>query len=578
MSLTQLPHDPVDALLSRLAALDIALRLEDGGLRFSAPRGALTAGLREEIARHKPALLARLQALAEADAAVTAAAAPDTGAPLSHGQRRLWFLDRLALEAGDTGAARAAYILPAALRLRGALQRPALARAVHALAVRHAVLRTVVEGDGEPLRQKVREDLWPTVLDTPLPAGVALQDHLASLACRPFDLAGDSPLRVHLVALGPLDHALLILVHHIAADGWSLGVMVDELSRLYAQAAGLAVAPLPPLPCQYADFARWQQQCLAGPALETLVAGWKSALAGVPATVELPLDLPRPAAQSMTGGHVHARVPASVVQALGEYARGQGATLFMALFAAYGWLLSRWLGEERFVLGTPVANRLQSRFEPLIGFFVNTLPLVVDCRDAPRFPQLLARVKEEAGAAFSRAELPFDLLVDRLGLPRDLARAPLVQHSFVLLNAPSGRLQLPGLDWEPIALETATAKYDLSLTLEPQADGGLHADFEYNSDILNADSMGPLVRQFTNLLAALARQPDSALTAALLWDAAWREQVLGRWSLADQPLPDAVPDLFELFEAHALARPDAPALVDAASGRNVGWRARHGRP
>jgi amino acid adenylation domain-containing protein/non-ribosomal peptide synthase protein (TIGR01720 family) len=582
-----------DALLARLAAHDIRLWAEADSLRFNAPKGALTAELKSEIARLKPALLARLSAEPPAAGeeagiggpiavAVGGPAAPAGPAPLSYGQQRLWFLDRLAVEANNP-IARCAYVLSAALRLRGDLDRAALARALRSLAERHAILRTVYRAQGEEIVQIVRDDLWPCIVEARPDPALSLQAQLADLAARPFALEAESPLRVHLIALAPDEHALLLAVHHIAADGWSLGVMVQELSQLYAQArngmGGSALAwpalPLAQPALQYADYARWQRNQLQGERREALLQAWQAAVAGIPTEVELPADHPRPAAQTMAGAHLSFAVPAATVDALSRATRERGATLFMALFAAYGWLLSRWTGEERLLVATPVANRLQSRFEALIGFFVNTLPMVVDTRQeanaTPHFPTLLARVQDAATHAYARQELPFDLLVEHMGLKRDLARAPLVQHSFVLLNMPAARLELPGLSWEPIGLDAPTAKYDLTLALEPAADGSLQADIEFNTDVLSATTVGHFARQYANLLNALAHDPNAALTPALLWDDAWRQQVLGQWSLADRPLPASVPDLFHVFARHAADHPAAPAMQAADGGVAVSY-------
>ena len=400
--------------------------------------------------------------------------------PLSFAQQRLWFLDQL--ERGHT-----AYVVPLAMRLAGPLDPDRLERALRAVVARHEALRTRFPApDGSPV-QDIRpaaafavervEDL--AGLDAP-EREAALQARLAALAGHRFDLARELPLRVALFRLAAEEHALALVVHHIAFDGWSVGVLFDELAALYAADAAEPEAVLPPLPLQYAEVALWQRQRLAeadGPLAREL-AYWRAQLAGLPAVLELPTDRPRAPERARRAGSVAVRLEPALHRPLQELARRHGVTLFMLVHAALVLVLARWSGQADIAVGTPVANRTRRELEGLVGFFVNTLVLRVRLADEPGLGAFLARVRETDLAAYAHQELPFERLVEELRPERDLGHSPLFQVMVNVLNtpAPAPAAALPGLAVSPLALGVATAKFDLTLALhEPAARRGWRA-------------------------------------------------------------------------------------------------------
>jgi hypothetical protein len=348
-------------------------------------------------------------------------------APLSFSQERLWFFDQLA-------PGSPAYNLPAALRLVGALDDVALARSLDEIERRHEVLRTTFTVlDGEPVQRVAppASSPLPLVDLAGLPAAMRapVLERLAKQAARgPFDLEHGPVLRRALVALDATDHALLVTMHHIVADAWSIAVFVRF-------AAG-EPSPLTELPIQYADFAWWQRQWLTGEPLATELAYWRERLAGAPPVLELPTDRPRPAVRTVRGSYCQAKIPAELVQQLARLARDHGTTLFVVLLAAFQVVLARSSGQTDIVVGTPVAGRRQVETEPLIGLFINTLVLRTDLAGAPPFAALVARTREVALGALAHADLPFEKLVEELQPARALSYSPLFQVMFRTLRRP----------------------------------------------------------------------------------------------------------------------------------------------
>ena len=368
-------------------------------------------------------------------------------APLSFSQQRLWFLDRL--KPGSV-----AYNLPLAVRLEGPLDVAALASSLTEIARRHAVLRTTfAAAGGEPLAVAAPPGPVPLpIVDLrDLPAATrpaAAARLLADEARRPFDLALGPLLRATLVRLGDAEHALLLTLHHILGDGWSMGILVRELGALYEAFAGRLPSPLPDLGIQYADFARWQRSALAGQ-LAAEVVWWRQQLQGLPPALDLPLDRPRRAVSTRPGALRPLRLAAATGRAFHALSRRHGATLFMTLLAAFQALLARYAGEEDFAVGTPVAGRHHRQAEELIGFFVNTLILRTELPGGGGFDDLLARVRRSALAAYAHQDLPFEKLVEELRPPRDLGRTPFFQVMFSLENRPPPRSRSPGSPCRP---------------------------------------------------------------------------------------------------------------------------------
>jgi amino acid adenylation domain-containing protein len=478
-------------------------------------------------------------------ARVVAEAAPDRDrtiprlpagapAPLSFGQRRLWFLDRW--EPGS-----AAYNLPVVLDLEGDLDVPALARGLAEVARRHEVLRTRYPADGEEPRQEVTGQLPALPVIDLTGAPHAASAIIEEEARRPFDLQQGPVLRAALLRL-PDRHVLLLTLHHIAADGWSFGVLVREMGELYSRSA--ASPPEPRL--QYADFAAWQRGRLQGVTLDRLLAFWKERLADAPVALELPTDRPRPPVRRGRGDSVPFRT---------SRLKRDGTTLFMAVLAGFGAVLHRWTGDRKIVVGAPVAGRGHPDTADLIGFFVNSLPLALDLAGDPTFTDLLARVRETALAAFAHDELPFERLVEELRLGRDTARTPVFQVMLVLQNAPMPALSLPGLAVTPRPVDSGTSKLDLLLSLTETADG-IVGELTYDSDLFDRTTAARLASHLETLLAAGG---DRRLADLPLLGEAERHQLTWEWNDTAVDVGDGA--LTGLFSWHAARTPDQPAVV-----------------
>ncbi len=486
--------------------------------------------------------------------------------PLSFAQQRLWFLHTL-----DPGSP--AYNVAGGLRLEGELDTRALARGLAAIVRRHESLRTVfADRDGVP-EQIVLEAQISTlpVLDLSAlpPAGgaSAFAQLSAAEATRPFDLAHGPLLRTRLVRLAARRHALLLNSHHIVSDGWSVTILLSELAALYAHyaAAGAADAsPLPALPIQYADFAAWQREWMAGEVLAQQMGYWREALAGLPAALELPADRPRPAVASLAGGWLPVELPVPLSRGLAALARGEGgrqggATLFMVLLAGFQALLSRYTGRRDLVVGTTIANRNRSEVEGLIGFFVNSLALRSRLDGALPFEELLARVRETTLAAYSHQDLPFEKLVDEVAPARSLSHTPLFQVALDFQSDSLGSLPLPGLAVEPIAVPTGTAKFDLVLSLSGNEER-LAGYLEYARDLFDRTTMARLLAHLGNLLAGAVEAPERRLAELPLLAAAERHEIAVEMrETAELAVPDG--SLAGLFAARAAAAPEAIALV-----------------
>ncbi len=481
--------------------------------------------------------------------------------PLSFAQQRLWFIDRLEPGSG-------AYNLPLALRLRGPLDAPVLARVLGEIVRRHEALRTVFpETGGEPA-QVVRA---APAGAAPLPAvdltglaGEAREAEAMRLvrreALRPFDLARGPLLRARLLRLADDEHVLLLAMHHIVSDGWSMGVLTRELSALYGAFRRGEGSPLPPLPVQYADYATWQRGWLSGETLERQLAWWRERLAGAPPLLELPVDRPRAAAAGETrAGRIPFALPAATAGALRSLARREAATPSMALLAAWQALLGRYAGQEDVVVGSPIAGRNRVETEGLIGFFVNTLALRTDLGGGPSFRELLGRVGETALGAYARQDLPFDRLVEELAPERSLTHTPLFQVMFSPQAGGGGELRLEGVRAEELELEAETAKFDLTLVLAeaPEEIGGA---LLYRASLWDAATARRMLGHFRVLLDAAAADPARPVDELPLLGPAEMEQLRTEWRATRRPFSgDAC--LHRLFEAQAARTPGAAALA-----------------
>jgi amino acid adenylation domain-containing protein len=477
---------------------------------------------------------------------------------LSFAQERLWFLEQL--EPGSP-----AYTIAGALRIRGPLDRGALERSLGEILRRHEALRTSFANvEGEPV---------PRVA---APAGLALEvQDLATLgperseaearrlaqaeSLRPFDLQKGPLFRARLLRLAAEDHALVLAMHHIVSDAWSLGVLVRELGALYRAFAAGEASPLPELTVQYADWAAWQRQWLGGAALERQLAYWRGQLAGGTPPLRLPTDRPRPPRRSAAGAHEVFQLPAALGEGLKALARRERLTFFMTLLAAFQALLHRVTGQDDIAVGSPISGRSRSETEGLIGLFVNTLVLRTPLSGDPTFRELLARVRDVALGAYAHQDLPFEKLVSELHPERNPSVNPLFQVMFVLQNAPLPGLALPGLALEPLGFERGTARFDLTLFMWDDPRGPLGA-LEYSTDVFDAPTVRRLLAAFRRLLEAMVASPDERVSRVGLLDPAERRQLLDEGVGAAAPSPgDAV---HELFEAQVRMTPTAAAVVD----------------
>jgi amino acid adenylation domain-containing protein len=478
--------------------------------------------------------------------------------PLSFAQQRLWFLDRF--EPGSPF-----YNIPAAARLSGDLDIIALERSLQEVVRRHETLRTTFQTvEGQPAQV-----IAPT-LTLPLPLvdltsrpEVERAEEARRLAReeaqRPFDLTRAPLLRATLLKLGPQEHVVLLVMHHIVSDGWSMGVFFREVATLYQAFLNDEPSSIPELPVQYADFACWQRDWLQGELLESQLTYWQDRLANVPAALELPTDHPRPAVQTVHGAMEPLLLPSELVERLHALSRREGCTLYMILLAAFQALLHRYSGQEDFCIGTPVAGRTRPEMEGLIGFFVNTLVLRADLSGDPTFAEHLKRVRETCLGAYAHQDLPFEMLVEALQPQRDLSRSPLFQVMLILQNTPLPSLDLPGLQLNPIEAESGTAKFDLNLALV-ETDRGLVGSLEYNTDLFEAATVRRLLVHFRNLLEEAAANPERRVSELPLLTAEERHQLLTEWNCTEADLPDR-DCIHRLFEAQVERTPEAIALI-----------------
>ncbi|HLL48554.1 MAG TPA: condensation domain-containing protein, partial [Longimicrobiaceae bacterium] len=482
-----------------------------------------------------------------------------TGAlPLSFAQERLWFLSRLGPES-------AFYNIPTVLRLRGALAVRVLETALGEIVRRHEPLRTVFrEVGGAPVQVVAPFCGWALpVRDLSGLGGADAESEARRLAAedavRPFDLVAGPHFRPALLRLAGDDHVLLLCMHHVAGDEWSMGVFFREMSALYGAYLEGRPSPLPEPAVQYADYAAWQREQLRGEALAPRLAWWVERLAGAPALLELPTDHPRPAVQSHRGAGEAVELPGGLLERLQALGRREGATLYMTLLGAFQVLLARYAGTEDVVVGSPIAGRTRPEVEELIGFFVNTLALRTDLSGDPTFREVLARVREATLGAYEHQDLPFERLVEELQPERSLGHSPLFQTMFVLQDAERPAGGLPGLELREVATERGTSKFDLTLALAAHP-GGITGVLEYATDLFERGTILRMLGHLERVLEQVAGDAGARLGELELLGEAERRQLLEEWSRADaeQPAPSCV---HELFQARAGRTPDAPALA-----------------
>ena len=490
----------------------------------------------------------------------------EPAAPPSFAQQRLWFLDRL--ERGS-----AAYNIPRLYRIRGALDSACVDRCVSEIVRRHRILRSLIAGESAPVLVELErvagvfrvEDVEGTDRKGREEAGRRRAEEEAR---RPFDLAAGPLLRVLQLRLGEDDHFLLIVFHHIVADGWSMGVFVRELGDLYEAFAANRESPLADLPLQYAEFAAWQRRRLQGAFLADQLQYWRSELGGALPVLDLPTDHLRPGARRSLGATYRFVIRGEMIDALKAMSRREGCTLFMTLLAAYGALLHRYTDQDEVIVGSPIAGRTRVDAEALIGLFVNTLTVRIDCSGTPTFRELLRRVRARALAAFEHQEVPFEKIVEDIQPERSLSRTPLFQTLFVLQNTPAPVLRIPGARATKEEIDTGTSKFDLTLSVTETGDQS-EGLIEYDTDLFERATIVRLAQHFNGLLEDVLRRPEAAVAEYPLITAAERQRMLFGWNSHALPAGSDI-RLHDLFEAQAAAEPARTALVAGAERCSYG--------
>jgi amino acid adenylation domain-containing protein len=476
--------------------------------------------------------------------------------PLSFAQQRLWFINKLAPESPF-------YNMPYGVRLTGELDLAALGETLSEIIRRHESLRTCfVEVDGQPQQiilpaSKVSLDVQDL---SALPEGerqAEVQRLASEEAQRPFDLR-IGPVRMRLLRASESEHVLLLTLHHITSDGWSMSILIREVAALYETYRQGQESSLAELSIQYADFAMWQRKWLQGEVLDRQLSYWKRQLAGAPSVLELPTDRARPPVQSFHGAYEPFKLSRGLSEELQRLSRHEGATLYMTLLAAWQILLSRYAAQEDVVVGSPIANRNRKELEDLIGFFVNTLVLRTDLSGNPTFIEVLKRVREVTLGAYAHQDLPFEKLVEELQPERSLSHSPLFQVMFTLQNAPVGALQLTGLNLSVVNTESTPVMFDLLLNMHERADG-ISGTLGYNLDLFDGRTIKNMIAHFKQLLEAIAKDTERQLSGVSLLTGA-EQQLISRWNETDAASPrDA--RLPELFEWQAEQTPGAVALI-----------------
>ncbi|MDF5731830.1 MAG: amino acid adenylation domain-containing protein, partial [Rhizonema sp. PD38] len=479
-------------------------------------------------------------------------------APLSFAQQRLWFLEQIELNSG-------AYHIFLVLRLQGDLNVDAVQQSLDAIVAHHEILRTnLIASDGmsvqvirEPRAVELKLIDLQTYPETEQHA--VLQHHLHQEVQRHFNLVEDLMLRGCLLQLSAQEHILLLVMHHIASDGWSIKILIEQLTNLYQRFTNGLPNPLPELPIQYGDYAVWQRQLFSSQRLEDQLNYWKQQLKGANPVLELPTDRPRLLVQSYRGARYDSLIPQSLSQALSALSRQEGVTLFMTLLAAFEILLYRYSGQEDILIGSPIAGRNRIEIEGLIGCFVNTLVLRGDLSGNPSFHELLQRVRSVALSAYAHQDFPFEKLVEELQPERSLSYHPLFQVMFVLHNLPAQTVELPGLIITQMDVNTVTSKFDLSLSLT-HTEQGLHGTWEYSTDLFDAATIERMSRHFQALLAGLVANPRQRICELPLLADAERQQILVKWNNTQTEYPHGK-CIHQLFEEQVEKTPDAVALV-----------------
>ena len=553
----------MEKFLSHLRNLDIKLWVEDHRLKFNAAKGALTPEIRNQIKEQKAEIIAFLQKDREGLTPSTndytiKRIARNCDLPLSFAQERLWFLEQLEGES-------ATYNMASAWRLEGTLSITALEEAVKEIIRRHESLRTTfTTSNGVPIQViAANKQITIEVIDlqkiSETEPAKSVQQLVSGEAQRPFNLATDSLVRVKLFLLSSQSHVLTITIHHIVSDGWSMGVLWQELSTLYTAFSRGENSPLTELLIQYADYALWQREWLKGNVLKTQLNYWQQKLAGAPPLLELPYDRPRPSVQTFRGGSESFELDKKLTEKLHQLSQRSGCTLFMTLLAAWSSLLYRYSGQSDILVGTPIANRNRQEIEPLIGFFVNTLVMRNQFKENESFADVLKNVRQTALDAYAHQDMPFERLVIELQPNRSLSYNPLFQVMFAWQNAKMEPLKFPGVTSHQLERETVVAKFDLNLSMS-ETESGLIGSWQYNSDLFDRATIRRWIGNFQVLLESIVANPDRQVAQLPLLTESERHQLLVEWNNTATEYPHDK-CIHQLFEEQVELTPDAVAVV-----------------
>ncbi|OUS05847.1 hypothetical protein A9Q81_03635 [Gammaproteobacteria bacterium 42_54_T18] len=508
-------------LMSKLGAAGIKLWLEDGQLKFKAPKGALTKDLKSHLVAKKQDVIEFLGATRVGDdASDDTIPKADRSKPLqlSYSQQRMWFIEQL-MPANST------FHIPAALILNGVLDREALRKSFELLVERHESLRTVFETDGDEAIQIVK-DLesfrlpYTDLTDFPKADRQSKAKEIAEADIQTgFDLAQGPMIRAQLLQLDDNQHALVMVMHHIVSDGWSMEIFVKEMAALYAATRQGQPSPLPALSIQYADFAQWQRQWLTGELLDVQLGYWKKQLANAPEQLMLPFDRSRPALKTNNGSNVNLALSGALLDSLRQLARELDVTLYILLLSAYKVVLAKWSGQPDLSVGMPVAGRNQGQVESLIGFFINTLVVRTHQEDNPTLKEFVAQVREQVLGAQAHQDVPLEAIVEALNVPRNLSFSPLYQVAFSLT---SGKEQaqakaIGGLEIAPLDVDLVAARQDITLMLVDK-ESELTGMIEYNVDLFNESTIQHFSEHFVSVLTQMvadANKPVAEVDVAV---------------------------------------------------------------
>lgn len=550
----------VETLLEELIQNKVKLSVQEDKLLCQLPENGIDGKLLDRLKAHKEEIKGILQKAKRPvkKPSILKRQHDDSSIPLSYAQQRLWILDRI------EGSAH--YNVSNALLLEGNLNIDVFQKAFNVILERHEILRTTYDLDESGSVSQIIQPAVPLAIEQVDLSGFSeeeQQNRIKQIQLEesklPFDLRKDTLLRVKLIQTKVNSFVVLVTMHHIATDGWSIGILIKEFSALYTAYAKGEANPLPDLEIQYSDYAGWQQEWLKGEPLEQLKNYWADRLQNLPPVHSIPLDYSRPQLQTFRGNTLASKIDAGTLNNLKKICDKEGTTLFAGLYTAFSVLLARYSNESDIVLGTPIANREQSQVENLIGFFVNMLVLRTQLPENASFVELIRQSRQVLFDAYAHQQMPFDKLVSALQSERNPGYSSLFQIMFVLQNNEKAEIKLHELSLRRMEQSKPFAMYDLSLHIDQQADG-LHLNWEYNTDIFNVLTIERMSGHFERLLKSLVQSPESEVSLAGMMSGEEIKQVLTDFNQTEQFYPQDQ-TVINLFEAQVLKRPDAIALT-----------------